>query len=338
MASSTATSYDHLFTFPRGDVHIKVTYKGQQLKGKVVVLRKFLSPPWRTAEDDPVTQIDCSGDDGVALLILLRIMHLQLTRTPQTLDLETFYKMALLCEQYDCVEIISPWIKIWLEGLGEKEHDTQFKYAREQKAYIYWAFGKVYRFRALSMEMVKDSCFSKESILDGDGYMSSSTKLDISREILPDRLFESMQAIREATIEKLLGIPYAEIEEYYYSYTHGARVCLHRSMYFDAIDMSVESLAKCLRGLVVLSLPRLVGDKLNHNGCGGDLYQSQVKLVMDSILDPTLDCHIKHMEFRSRSLKSDDGEFSDYPRCVQCSTYHFAVQECPPNPRKRPAE
>ena len=36
MTASTDVSFDHLFTFPRGAVNIKVTYKGQQVKGKVI--------------------------------------------------------------------------------------------------------------------------------------------------------------------------------------------------------------------------------------------------------------------------------------------------------------
>tara|TARA_R110002033_G_scaffold110519_1_gene156331 strand:- start:59 stop:217 length:159 start_codon:yes stop_codon:yes gene_type:complete len=49
MAASTNGSFDQLFTFARGDIDIKVTYKGQQVKGKVISQAISMASPVSSA-------------------------------------------------------------------------------------------------------------------------------------------------------------------------------------------------------------------------------------------------------------------------------------------------
>ena len=118
------------------------------------VWHKFHTPPWKNSDDPAVTEIDFSEDDGEALLVLLRIVHLQLNEIPNTIDLMTFYNIAVLCEQYDCLHIISPWVKKWSEEL-ESADVTGVDCVPSRKIYIYWVIGNIPAFQKLAASLVK---------------------------------------------------------------------------------------------------------------------------------------------------------------------------------------
>tara|TARA_R110002060_G_scaffold3113_3_gene4903 strand:+ start:1182 stop:1589 length:408 start_codon:yes stop_codon:yes gene_type:complete len=133
-----------------------------------------------------VTEIDFSEDDGAALLIILRIVHLQLNEIPSKVDLLTFYNIAVLCEQYDCLQIISPWVKKWSRELKNAD-DTGVEFPQARRLYIYWVTGNVPAFRKLSTSLVKSS-----EVTTREGVSS----LSLSREILPEGLYGLFFATR----------------------------------------------------------------------------------------------------------------------------------------------
>ena len=44
----------------------------------------------------------------------MNIAHLEFTKVPGTINKETLYQVAILCEQYQCVQIVAPWIRDWI--------------------------------------------------------------------------------------------------------------------------------------------------------------------------------------------------------------------------------
>lgn len=62
----------------------------------------------------PVEKVNFTEDDGEALLILLRIAHLQFDKVPATITYNTFLHLSILCDQYDCVCLVGPWLPRWL--------------------------------------------------------------------------------------------------------------------------------------------------------------------------------------------------------------------------------
>ena len=62
----------------------------------------------------PVEEVDFSDDNGEALLILLRIAHLRFHDTPTTLAYQTLLQVAVLCDQYQCINLVRPWLPQWL--------------------------------------------------------------------------------------------------------------------------------------------------------------------------------------------------------------------------------
>ena len=63
---------------------------------------------------------------------------MQSRRVPKELDYKILYRIAILCEQYDCHELVEPWLKSWTidEDKGIIEN------GKEEWIYIDWAFGR----------------------------------------------------------------------------------------------------------------------------------------------------------------------------------------------------
>ncbi|KAL2070200.1 hypothetical protein VTL71DRAFT_13226 [Oculimacula yallundae] len=363
MAAPVDGSSDHLFTFPRGDVDIKVTYKDREIKGKVngqalimasPVWQKFVSPPWKTVGEPKITAIDFSGDDGAALLILLRISHLQLFHIPKIVDLMTAYNIAVLCEQYDCVHLLSPWIEEWLKALKSSREHSSIHAAQERKAYIYWAFGDLREFRSSALSMVKNTRMLP----------LSQNELSLCRDILPERLYENIKTIRESTLQKLLNLPYTEIDKYFRNFVcpmvrppicevsnRSCDIHVYGSLTLElgglglwpqksakAVWESVQFVENYLTQFSIPRFPQQSHELDDHEACGGMSYDHDVSNIMSNIEDPTEECHIRHMKLRKGATIPEGNTSSTYLQCVRCNTSHSTAQECPPNPRKRPAE
>jgi hypothetical protein len=85
-------------------------------------------------------QLDFTEDDRDALLILLEIAHLKFENIPEKpMSLESLFYLAVLCDKYDCVKLLRPWLFRWYD------YTTLF-YERsrrlEQLLFVEWAFKK----------------------------------------------------------------------------------------------------------------------------------------------------------------------------------------------------
>lgn len=187
MASTSITK--SLFTFEPSDIRLKVNYKGEPVTAYVSpsamsfaspVWKKFIFPPWkpmaaqkptttydaipaakkikikitRNKKKDksvlPVEEVDFSDDNGEALLILLRIAHLQFHDTPATLPYQTLLQVAVLCDQYQCINLVRPWLSQWLAD----EESSSMKFGQENWMFIAWVFGREKVYEALARELV----------------------------------------------------------------------------------------------------------------------------------------------------------------------------------------
>jgi hypothetical protein len=188
MATETPNA-SSLFTFEPSDIRLKVTYKGEAITAHVSssamwfaspVWKKFIFPPWKTiaassqAVDTkydhiakkskipgcdrkdsnvnlPVEEVDFKDDNREALLTLLRISHLRFQDNPATLPYETLLQVAVLCDQYQCINLVKPWLPQWL--VDEKE--CSLKVGHENWLFIAWVFGREDIFAALASMIVQ---------------------------------------------------------------------------------------------------------------------------------------------------------------------------------------
>lgn len=109
---------------------------------------------------EPVDELDFSGDPAEALLILLNIAHLHFISVPSTLSLDTLSQVAILCDQYDCVQLVKPWLSGWLV-----QENTQWRKVpdwnttvpgREKWLFIAWVFGRSEVFKNFASLLVRE--------------------------------------------------------------------------------------------------------------------------------------------------------------------------------------
>lgn len=185
---ATVQQAHSLFSFEPSDLRLKVKYKGDLITAHVSssamsfassVWKKFIFPPWKPiAANDPPTQgtipvakriktasdgkdkdtscsavaeLDFKDDNGEALLILLRIAHLRFHDIPSTLPYQTLLSVAVLCDQYQCINLVRPWLSCWL--VNEVKLSTQF--GNENWLFIAWVFGREKVFQALAVHLVR---------------------------------------------------------------------------------------------------------------------------------------------------------------------------------------
>lgn len=153
-----------------GDLQIQVNYSNfsltwsgfsSSLAQVSLVWGKMLNPPFPklTSIEGGVgdyekreKQIDLSDDNGEALLILLRIAHCQFSMLPSELDFETILHMAALCDKYDCVGLVQPWLELWL--VNEKKEC--FEPGHEDWLFIAWVFGRENIFQTLTRKLLRE--------------------------------------------------------------------------------------------------------------------------------------------------------------------------------------
>ncbi|KUJ06367.1 uncharacterized protein LY89DRAFT_410902 [Mollisia scopiformis] len=214
---SDSNAFSDLFNFENGDVTIQVNYYTKQITGKVVsiamamastVWKKFIFPPWTqdqltstgNGERDlprpamtvlPVDKLDFREDDGDALLILLRIAHLQFKHVPSVVTLDFLYNIAILCNLYDCVELVKPWLSLWLEVAHRRESP--------KRLIIAWTFGKHEMFQEASEALTWNLRVSR----DGRTFVGGE---DLDGIVFPPGILESMLKVRETAIQSIFDV------------------------------------------------------------------------------------------------------------------------------------
>ncbi|KAN0096848.1 hypothetical protein V8E51_015653 [Hyaloscypha variabilis] len=206
------------FKFEYGDISIKVKLSSEEtIIGKAdsnalarasPVWKKFIYPPFPQIESDesaipvPVKELDFTEDDPTALLVL-RVAHLCFKNVPSSPSYELLVKLATLCDQYDCIDLVRPWFHTWFWG----EASEATKDGQEKWLFIAWVFGRESALNALALKLVK------ELSLDEEGKADFKIK-DIGSLPVPQSLIENILKIRIVTIGRLLQLPYTCIGRY----------------------------------------------------------------------------------------------------------------------------
>lgn len=108
------------------------------------VFKAMLGPRWKEADVD---RIPLPEDDPSALLLLLRIAHIQFDAVSRKIDRSLLFRVAVLCDKYDCFRLTKPWLKGWA-----MKHNFFGAY-QTGDAFISWTFGfeKVFEHTLVSL-------------------------------------------------------------------------------------------------------------------------------------------------------------------------------------------
>jgi hypothetical protein len=114
-----------------------------------------------TPSDVPLTTVDfhtprkildLTEDPPEAILLLLRIAHLQFDKIDLSLTVHQLYNVATLCDYYDCVHLVRPWLGSWL---AEEVEQSKVP-GQEEWLTIAWVFGREKVFTELAARMVRE--------------------------------------------------------------------------------------------------------------------------------------------------------------------------------------
>lgn len=108
------------------------------------------------SESDEEPELDFQDDDSEALLLLLRIAHVQFVGIPTTLPYKTLLSVAVIVDQYDCVEFIQPWVQNWLAN----ENSESLKEGQTNWLFIAWALGRETVLQNLAKKCVRDVLYA----------------------------------------------------------------------------------------------------------------------------------------------------------------------------------
>ncbi|KAH9209119.1 hypothetical protein DL95DRAFT_414153 [Leptodontidium sp. 2 PMI_412] len=335
------------FLFDAGDVQILVSYKEKPLVGMICsqallhaspVLKKFIFPPWKvappflplpksetestesprarrstlavisTSSQAPFATIDCTEDDGEAVLVLLNIIHLKHRLVPKRLQFSILLQVAVLCEKYMCVDLVQPWLSTWTDNLKFR---TKYPMA-EQVLYTHWVFGQEEEFETVAKSILLEVKTNKDGqLLNKYGWLWS--------EPFPPGIAENIFRIRKETIESLLAIPHAMVSKYektndnlcqlgdvtgednacdgtsWGSLTRGMQIAgLWPIKPVDEVYLSIDEIASAIESIHIYYLH-------THHGCGKSNFHQEVGRALRRIENPVMDSHKIHMA-RQRAL------------------------------------
>ena len=115
------------------------------------------SPVWRAMLDPKghfreatEEEVRFPEDDIDALLIVLRIAHLQFRQLPESVTFKGLVDLAVICDKYDTVAVVRKWLPEWLAPW----HKYILLPGFEEWLSVAWTFGDFATFRILTSSLV----------------------------------------------------------------------------------------------------------------------------------------------------------------------------------------
>ena len=105
-----------------------------------------------------VREVHLADDDPDALLLVLRIAHLQFRDITSEPTFDQFLNIALICDKYDIVPLVQPWLPNWIGWLKPMMHHPGY----EEWLFIAWTFGEARDYEKLASLLVSQVITDKE--------------------------------------------------------------------------------------------------------------------------------------------------------------------------------
>ena len=121
-------------------------------------------------EKTMATELHFEDDDGDALLLLLRIAHLQFAQVPTSLSFSQLLQVAILCDMYDCATLVKPWLSGWLSD----EVAESKRIGQEDWLFSAWVFRREQVFEELAKKLVREVRTNGKDCLTSSGAVLSN--------------------------------------------------------------------------------------------------------------------------------------------------------------------
>ncbi|QDS73123.1 hypothetical protein FKW77_001405 [Venturia effusa] len=99
------------------------------------------------------TEIALPDDDPKSLHILLLIAHLAFQKLPSKLTLEELTTLAFMCDKYDTVALVRPFLPMWTSPW--LKNASYMKLGNEEMIWISWVFGYKKEFSARTRQLAQ---------------------------------------------------------------------------------------------------------------------------------------------------------------------------------------
>ena len=127
---------------------------------------RLASPVWRTMLDPQGHFMESSSDGTVhfaednaaALLLILRIAHLQFRKVPDVLEFHELISLAVVCDKYDTAGLVRPWIKTWEESLKNWSVIVE-QPGGEEYLFFAWTFGYLSTYEKIANRLIYNSTY-----------------------------------------------------------------------------------------------------------------------------------------------------------------------------------
>ena len=201
----------HLVFYEYGDLELVLAYPNG---GQCIALvsshamsmaclpwKKFVHPPFPTISNDsndvPKTdgtpnlkQLSFEEDDADALVIILNIAHFQHDRVPDELAFQELVNLAALCDKYDCLRLMRPWMSPWLTQWEKLVLDDPT--GHEDWLFVAWVFDRQRSFEILSKKLV--CAISRVTADDGEVKLFLN-EVELKYVLLPEALGKHLTVI-----------------------------------------------------------------------------------------------------------------------------------------------
>lgn len=172
---------------PSGDLELIVGECDRQRKFRVsskamclvsLVWRAMLDPSGYFMEAQPVKgRVTFPEDDGDTMHLLLCVVHYKFNLIPLGLKYEKLFNLAILCDKYDTVDILYPWLPKWLEDLTAIAIDS----GKEGSLFISWVFKDATTFERVAQKLVKEISIDKS----GERITRNGRGLEVLEQYIP---------------------------------------------------------------------------------------------------------------------------------------------------------
>ena len=116
------------------------------------VWRAMLSTEYNFMEATKTThEITFPEDDVASFFTVLLAGHVRFLEIPKCVDEKILRNLCVLCDKYDCITVLRPWLAVWMAPLLENLRNRKFP---SDWAMIAWVTGRENLFKSATNELV----------------------------------------------------------------------------------------------------------------------------------------------------------------------------------------
>lgn len=136
-----------------------------------------ISEPWT---------IVTRGDNPNALAVLLYAIHLRGEKVPRVVSFDQLWELAILCDKYDCVSAMEPWIALWTRD--PPQHKDNLSECIVKWLFMSWLFGLDELFGKVTREIILEGRYYGRVPSDDHLAMPSYVSMSDPRFLIPGNI------------------------------------------------------------------------------------------------------------------------------------------------------